>query len=115
MQRERNLLNSQTMPASASSVREIRGRIACLNLERQRLEEEVGQLKVAVQIYNRGGAAVGLGRTRAGFARRPAGGLTFVLQPLATSPWPCDGYLPVTSRRTRSVLPPKILRISGSL
>jgi hypothetical protein len=51
MQRERNLLNSQTRPASPSSVREIRARIACLNLQRQRLEEEVGQLQVAVQIY----------------------------------------------------------------
>jgi hypothetical protein len=51
MERERNLLNSQTMPASSSSVREIRARIAFLALERQRLDEEVGQLQAAVQIY----------------------------------------------------------------
>jgi hypothetical protein len=51
MQRGRNLLNSQTMSASSSPVREIRARIATLNLERQRLEEEVAQLKAAVQIY----------------------------------------------------------------
>ena len=51
MQRKSNFLNSQTMPAKASSVRGIRAKIANLNQERDRLEEEVGQLRVAVQIY----------------------------------------------------------------
>ncbi|HXB74773.1 MAG TPA: hypothetical protein VNY05_41445 [Candidatus Acidoferrales bacterium] len=51
MQRKRNLLNIQTMPASPASERGIRARIASLNLERERLEEEVGQLQAAVQIY----------------------------------------------------------------
>ena len=50
MQRKRDLLNRQQMPA-APSVFAIQGQIANLEQERERLEEEVGQLQAAVAIY----------------------------------------------------------------
>jgi hypothetical protein len=51
MQQRSYLLNSQTMTPSVGSERGLRTRIAYLKLEQERLEEEVGQLRVAVEIY----------------------------------------------------------------
>jgi hypothetical protein len=51
MQRERNFLNRPTMPASVPPERGIQTQIADLEQERERLEEEVGQLQAAVEIY----------------------------------------------------------------
>jgi len=50
MQQKSNFLN-QTMMAGAPNERGMQTRIAYLKLEQERLEEEVGQLRVAVQIY----------------------------------------------------------------
>jgi hypothetical protein len=51
MQQRSNFLNSQTTTNSVGSERGIMTRIAYLKLEQERLEEEVGQLRVAVEIY----------------------------------------------------------------
>ena len=51
MQRRRKFLNRQKMPASVSPGCGIQAQIANLERERERLEEEVGQLQVAVEIY----------------------------------------------------------------
>jgi hypothetical protein len=51
MQQRSNFLNSQTTTTSVGSERGIQTRIAYLKLEQERLEEEVGQLRVAVEIY----------------------------------------------------------------
>jgi hypothetical protein len=50
MERKRDLLAKQ-MPAGMPPERAIQGQIANLELERERLEEEVSQLQAAVQIY----------------------------------------------------------------
>ena len=51
MQQKSNFLNNHTMTASGLNERGMQTRIAYLKLEQERLEEEVGQLRVAVQIY----------------------------------------------------------------
>jgi hypothetical protein len=51
MQQKRKLLNRQKMPASLPPGRGIKAQIAYLEQERERLEEEVGQLQAAVAIY----------------------------------------------------------------
>jgi hypothetical protein len=51
MQPRSNFLNSRTTTTSVGSERGIMTRIAYLRLEQERLEEEVGQLRVAVEIY----------------------------------------------------------------
>ena len=51
MQQRSNFLSSQTTTTSVGSERGIMTRIAYLKLEQERLEEEVGQLRVAVEIY----------------------------------------------------------------
>jgi hypothetical protein len=51
MQQKSNFPNNRTMTASVPTERGIQSRIGHLKLEQERLEEEVGQLRVAVEIY----------------------------------------------------------------
>jgi hypothetical protein len=51
MQHKNSFLNNQTNTTSASTERGVQTSIAYLRLEKERLEEEIGQLKVAVEIY----------------------------------------------------------------
>jgi hypothetical protein len=50
MQQKSNFLNNRTL-GNEPTERCLQTRIGYLKLEQQRLEEEIGQLKVAVEIY----------------------------------------------------------------
>ena len=92
MERKRDLLNRQQMPAGAPSDLAIQGQIANLELERERLEEEVSQLQAAVEIYTE-------------LARRWASDVRQQDSPdNARSGLNAVGYLPEETRRQKPAL-----------